>query len=126
MTTWVTDGFAGELFKLNGRFLPPPPEGVEPPPLWGVPEHIEECFGAAGVQPQIARESVAFEFASLDEAVAHYLNDFGPFVVARGILEPQGRWDEFGAEFRDLLARFNTATDGVNATSDYLLITASP
>jgi ubiquinone/menaquinone biosynthesis C-methylase UbiE len=36
MTTWVNDGFAGELFTLTGSFLPPPPPGVQPPSLWGV------------------------------------------------------------------------------------------
>ena len=42
MTTWVTDGYAGEIFKLTGSFLPPPPAGVQPPPLWGVESHVEE------------------------------------------------------------------------------------
>jgi len=46
MTTWVNDGFAGELFKLTGSFMPPPPPGVQPPPLWGVEGHVEEAFAA--------------------------------------------------------------------------------
>ena len=30
MTTWANEGFAAGLFKLNGSFLPPPPQGVQP------------------------------------------------------------------------------------------------
>jgi SAM-dependent methyltransferase len=124
MATWVNDGFAGELFKLTGAFLPPPPPGVQPPPLWGVQAHIEECFGAAGVTPSIVRESVDFDFGSVPEAVRHYADDFGPFVMARGVLEPQGRWDEFLAAFGDLVERFNSAPDGAaRIGSDYFVIT---
>jgi SAM-dependent methyltransferase len=124
MATWINGGFAGELFKLAGAFLPPPPPGVEPPPLWGVESHVNECFGAAGVTPSIARETVDFEFATVPEAVTHYADDFGPFVMARGVLEPQGRWDEFLAAFAELVERFNSAPDGTaRIRSDYFLIT---
>jgi alkanesulfonate monooxygenase SsuD/methylene tetrahydromethanopterin reductase-like flavin-dependent oxidoreductase (luciferase family) len=124
MTTWQDDGFAGELFKLTGAFLPPPPPGVQTPPLWGGQEHVEEVFAAAGASPAITRESVAFDFASLDETVARYTQDFGPFVMARGALEPQGRWPEFVSAFADLVGRFNQAADGaVSIESAYFVIT---
>jgi SAM-dependent methyltransferase len=127
MANWVNDGFAGELFILAGAFLPPPPPGVQPSPLWGVQVHIENCFGAAGVTPSITRESVDFEFGSVDEAVRHYGEDFGPFVMARAVLEPQGRWDEFLHAFGDLVRRFNTDPGGgARITSDYYVITAKP
>jgi SAM-dependent methyltransferase len=124
MTTWVTDGFAGEMFKVTAAFMPPPPPGVQPPPLWGEEDHIKEVFAAAGADPAIARESVAFEFPSVEECVALYGEEFGPFVTARAALEPQGRWQEFLDAFADLVRRFNQADDGtVRASSDYLVIT---
>jgi SAM-dependent methyltransferase len=127
MTTWVNDGYAGELFKLNGAFLPPPPPGVQPPPLWGSEAHINEMFGTAGVTPSITRESVDFDFSTEDDAVQEYTGSFGPFVAARGVLEPQGRWDEMVAAFADVVARFNTASDGgARIRSDYFVITVSP
>jgi SAM-dependent methyltransferase len=123
MTTWVNDGFAGELFKLTGSFLPPPPD-VQPPPLWGVEEHIVEMFGAAGATPTVSRESVDFEFASPEEAVRQHGEDLGPFVAARQVLEPQGRWDEFIDAFADVVRRFNSAVDGsASIRSEYYLIT---
>ena len=124
MTTWVNDGFAGELFKLTGAFMPPPPAGVEPPPSWGVPEHIEETFALAGVQPTIEREMVVFAFPSAEAAVEHYVEDFGPFVTARRMLEPQQRWEDFVDEFAALVRRFNRASDGAaSIESDYFVIT---
>jgi len=123
MTTWVNDGFAGELFKLTGSFMPPPPPGVQPPPLWGVEEHAEEAFAVAEASPTIERETVEFDFPSVEDAVQRYAEDFGPFVIARGILEPQGRWVEFLQTFAELIRRFNPASDGTaKIRSDYLVI----
>jgi ubiquinone/menaquinone biosynthesis C-methylase UbiE len=126
MTTWAIDGQAGELFKLTGKFMPPPPPGIGTPPQWGTEDHIREMFSAAGVTPEVTQEAVTFEFESLESAVEKYATEFGPFVMARGMLEPQGRWDEFLTEFSDLLARFNTdSTGALRVKSDYLLITVA-
>ena len=124
MVTWLDDGFAGELFKLTGAFLPAPPPGVQPPHLWGTRSHVAEVFGAVGVTPSIDRETIEFDFPSVEVAVRHYAEDFGPFVMARGVLEPQGRWDEFLADFAELVTRFNAAGDGsATIRSDYFVIT---
>lgn len=124
MCTWVNDGFPGELFKLLGAFMPPAPAGVQPPPLWGVEAHVAEVFGAAGTSPAVARETVDFSFAGVEDAVRRYAEDFGPFVMARKTLEPQARWEEFLAAFGELVRRFNVADDGTAVIrSDYLMIT---
>jgi hypothetical protein len=124
MTTWADSGFIGEMFKLTGAFMPPPPPGVQPPPLWGVEAHVRKMFGAAGAVPEIARERVVAEFASVEDVVQEYTVHFGPFVTARGVLGPHGRWDEFVAAFGDLVRRFD-AGDGDRARmeSEYFLIT---
>ena len=112
MTTWRNEGFAAGLFKLSGSFLPPPPEGVQPPPLWGVESHVKDIFAAAGATPDIARETLDLEFASEQDAVDDYTTNFGPFVTARIVLEPQGRWPEFVKALADLVRRFNRGTGG--------------
>jgi len=124
MTTWVSDGFIGEMFKLTGSFMPPPPPGVQPPPLWGFEAHVADMFSAAGVSPAIAREIVEFDFPSVEDAVSRYAEDFGPFVMARRTLEPQNRWGTFLEAFGDLVRRFNAAQDGsARMPSDYFVIT---
>ena len=44
--------------------------------------------------------------------------------MARSVLEPQGRWDEFVAAFRDLVRRFDAGDGGrARIESEYFLIT---
>ena len=84
----------------------------------------ERSFAAAGVTPDVAREKVELEFPPEQDAVDEYMDTFGPFVTARKMLEPQGRWPEFVQVFADIIRRFNLATDGtVRIQGEYLLIT---
>jgi SAM-dependent methyltransferase len=123
MTTWVNGGFAGELFKLTGSFMPPPPAGAQTPPLWGVAEHVTDTFAAVGAEPAISRETVVFAFPSAADAVRAYADDFGPFVMLRRALEPEGRWDEFITAFAGIVERFDEGgPEGARVHSDYLLI----
>jgi SAM-dependent methyltransferase len=46
-STWPPELFVGRMFALVGRYLPPPPPGVSPPPLWGDPSFVRERLGAA-------------------------------------------------------------------------------
>jgi SAM-dependent methyltransferase len=124
MTTWTDDGFAGELFQLTGSMLPAPPSGAQPPALWGDEQHILDTFEAAGASPSLERMTVKFSFDSVQDTVRHYAEGFGPFVMARQVLEPEGRWQEFLDAFGELVAGFNIATDGTaTVPSEYLIIT---
>jgi SAM-dependent methyltransferase len=123
MATWANEGFAGELFKLSGTFMPPPPGGVQPPQLWGVEAHIAEMFAAAGAQAGVERETVVFQWPSVAAAVRDYANEFGPIVMLRGVLEPQGRWPEYLDAFTRLVARFDEGTGTARIRAEYLVIT---
>lgn len=46
-STWPPELFIGRMFALLGRYMPPPPPGVAPPPLWGDPNVIRERLGQA-------------------------------------------------------------------------------
>lgn len=124
MATWADDGFAGELFRLTGSFVPASPPGAQTPQLWGVPEHVREMFATAGVTPQVSRRQVEFAFASEAEAAQRYVDHFAPFAALRAMLEPQGTWDPFMTAFADLVHRFNMSGDNTAKIGcDYLLIT---
>ncbi len=45
--TWPPELLVGRTFVLLGRYMPPPPPGIAPPPQWGVPAIIRERLGAA-------------------------------------------------------------------------------
>ena len=56
--------------------------------------------------------------------MSEYAEHFGPFVMARRMLEPEGRWDEFLERFGELVRRFNAAEGGrAQVESEYFLIT---
>jgi SAM-dependent methyltransferase len=46
-STWPPELVLGRLFALGGRYMPPPPQGVTPPPLWGDPNVVRERLGTA-------------------------------------------------------------------------------
>lgn len=46
-STWPPELFIGRMFGLIASYLPPPPPGVAPPPLWGDPAVVRERLGAA-------------------------------------------------------------------------------
>ena len=45
LLSWTPEGMIGGLFRTMGQFMPPPPEGAQPPPLWGGEEHLRDLFG---------------------------------------------------------------------------------
>jgi SAM-dependent methyltransferase len=44
LTTWEPDGGTGELFRMLGKFQPPPPEGAGSPLEWGREEYARELL----------------------------------------------------------------------------------
>src|SRR4051794_11444380 len=46
---WTAEGKIGAMFKHMSALAPPPPEGFQPPALWGTEEHVRDA--AAGGLP---------------------------------------------------------------------------
>jgi SAM-dependent methyltransferase len=46
-STWPPELMVGRSFLLVARYMPPPPSGVSPPPMWGDPSVVRERLGAA-------------------------------------------------------------------------------
>lgn len=46
-TTWPPELLIGASFALVGRYMPPPPPGISPPPQWGDVNIIRERLGEA-------------------------------------------------------------------------------
>ena len=87
-----------------------PPPFAEPPLLWGSEEHVTELFADTGVELEFARETLEPpQFATVEEEIEFSVTRFGPMIMARRLLEPQGRWDALLADLRDLLERAEPA-----------------
>jgi hypothetical protein len=55
LVNWTPEGQVGELFKIIGRYLPPPPGYASPPPLWGSEEHVRGLFADSPIELEFAR-----------------------------------------------------------------------
>jgi SAM-dependent methyltransferase len=126
MTTWDIEGANGQMFAALRPFMPPPPEGAEPPPLWGIEEHVRECFAPTGRSVTIERGTAPTPtFESVDAYVDFMMSVLGPIALARPALEEAGRWNEARAALVENFSRFNEATDGTfRASPTYFRISA--
>jgi SAM-dependent methyltransferase len=46
-STWPPEMFVGRIFATLGRYMPPPPPGIAPPPLWGDINIVRERLGTS-------------------------------------------------------------------------------
>jgi SAM-dependent methyltransferase len=113
---WTPGGITGQLFRAMGAFAPPPPPFAEPPLLWGDEDHVRSLFEGTGIVLEFALETVPFApFPTAEEAVDWNAVNFGPMIMLRGFLEPQGRW-QAGRE--RLIELYDPAAEG-----EYLVVT---
>ncbi|HET6830589.1 MAG TPA: methyltransferase domain-containing protein [Solirubrobacterales bacterium] len=112
IAAWTPEGGIGQLFMLLVQYLPPPPEGFQPPILWGNEDHVRGLFAASGASVTCTRERVHIERASVEEQLAEDEQWLGPVILAKEALEPEGRWEEARAKIAELTAAQNQATDG--------------
>jgi SAM-dependent methyltransferase len=122
LVNWTPDGQIGELFKIMGRYLPPPPGYASPPPLWGSEEHVRGLFGDAPIELEFARGLNPWRFDSAEHWVVFMETYYGPTLKARERLTAEGRWEECRAEILAMAERRNEATDGsLLMFSEYLV-----
>ena len=112
IAAWQPQGSIGEFFKTIAKHAPPPPEGFQPPPLWGVREHVAGLFGRTGVEPSFEDAAAHWQFDSSTSMVEEYATKFGPLVILRSALEPEGRWDALRADLEQTFERITYAEGG--------------
>ncbi|MBA3327175.1 MAG: class I SAM-dependent methyltransferase [Solirubrobacterales bacterium] len=120
--TWTPEGFVGGMFKIMGSFLPPPPDFAQPPILWGTEDHVRECF--AGLDCEFERRTVRWTFASPEEMADFYEANFGPTVMAKALLEPQGRWGELRERFLEHVREASAEQGRAVIDGEYLVTVA--
>jgi SAM-dependent methyltransferase len=98
LLSWTPEGMLGALFRTMKPFAPPPPPGVQSPPLWGSEEHLAELFGDRVMFGTLRRdvlEITAFERAR--DYGEHFKAYYGPTIAARANAAREGREAEFDA-----------------------------
>ena len=122
-TAWRPGASTGRAFERLRARLPEPPGGWPPPAeRWGEEAYIEDRFGSSVVDWGFHDGALRFRFDSLDAYAAFLLENSGPLIAAREVLEADGNWDDAFAELVGALEESNESGDGsFAATQAYLL-----
>jgi SAM-dependent methyltransferase len=78
-STWPPEHLVGRLFALTAKYLAPP-EGVAPPPAWGVPEVVRQRLGSAARDLDFDRGVMQFPILSPKHYVANMETNVGPVI----------------------------------------------
>jgi len=107
LANWTPEGFIGQLFKVIGAHVPPPP-GLKSPALWGSEPHIVELFGARAVDIQATRRHFNFRYRSAAHWIQVFRDYYGPTLKAFAALDP-ARQRVLEVDITALLERSNVA-----------------
>ena len=121
LANWTPSGFIGQMLKLVGRHVPPPP-GVRPPTWWGTEDGVRELLGAGVAEFAFTTASVTQRFPSPEFFADFFLNNYGPTLKASEALTQEGR-RAFRDDLIGVAAASNHATDGTLASDWEFLIT---
>jgi SAM-dependent methyltransferase len=123
VAAWRPEGNVGRMFGMIAQHMPPPPEGFQPPPLWGVDDHVREIFDGTGMELELEPTTVDFTADSADQFFVEFERDLPPIVMAKKGLEPQGKWEALRSDLKNLYDESNEADDGsFRAAQEYVLI----
>ncbi len=118
---WTPEGKIGRMFIRLAGHMPPPPEGFQPPPLWGVESHVRGLLAPLGFDLELSRENVVMTFSSPADQGDHMERNFGPLVSAKAALGDG--WPAVRADFDAFMLEMNEADDGtLKTTNEYLEI----
>lgn len=124
VASWTPTGFIGQMFAAMRPFSPAPPEGAQPPPLWGTEEHVRELLGDQVSGLCADRWSVSIDsFATGAQFRDYFKACYGPTIAAyRSLADDTGRVAELDAVLADLGDGW--IRDG-RMEWEYLLVTAT-
>ena len=119
LANWTPDGFIGELFRLVGRFVPPP-AGIESPATWGTETRLVELFGPYARHIHTERKQFVFREYSAESWIDTFRMYYGPVHKAFLVLDLDGQKALHDA-LLDLLARYNRGGEhSLVVPGDYL------
>lgn len=123
-STWPPELFVGQMFALIGRYAPPLPAGVSPPPQWGDVHVVRERLGAGVKELHFARDAMFVQILSVQHHRLLMEKNIGPLtmLVERLAAADPGKLAALRSEFEELSARFFADN---HARHDYLLTRAT-
>jgi ubiquinone/menaquinone biosynthesis C-methylase UbiE len=90
MANWTPDSFAGDLFRIVGSHVPPPP-GVKPPAVWGTEDGLHDLLGSGVESLTIKRRHYSLRYRSMEHFIDFHRTYFGPVRTAFEHLDAAGQ-----------------------------------
>lgn len=120
--SWTPQGFIGQMFATMKPYMPAPPPGVQPPPLWGDETHVRALFGDR-VDVDASRGALPVHHFTDGAAFRDYFKaHYGPTITAyRGIAEDTDKVAAFDADLAALGDRELAGSSVMNW--EYLIVT---
>ena len=109
MSNWTPNSFIGRLFKVLGRYVPPP-HGVNSPALWGDEDWLKTSFDGVEAM-RVAKRHFMFRYRSADHFVDVFRSLYGPVHKAFLALDEEQQ-SELRIDIKALVHEFDTSTDG--------------
>lgn len=103
LANWTPESFIGQLFKVIGKYLPPP-AGVKAPSLWGTQERLNELF--PGHTVETSKQIFNFRYQSPEHWLEIFRNWYGPVNRAFAGLNEE-KQDALQTDILALLQKFN-------------------
>ena len=123
MANWTPESFAGDLFKIVAKHVPPPP-GMTPPTVWGTEDGLENLLGDGVESVQINRHHYSLRYWSVDHFIDFHRTYFGPIKAAYEALDASGQ-ERLTRDLIDtVMERNRSGSDTVVADSEYLEVVA--
>ena len=119
MANWTPDSFVGQLFRVIGRFVPPP-AGVMSPAAWGDQSRLGELFGPYSREMRTERKQFVFRFRSAKHWIDTFRDYYGPVLKAFAALDEPGQ-AALERALADLIGGFDKGGPrGLVVPGDYL------
>lgn len=125
MANWTPEGFIGQMFKINSKYVPPPP-GMPSPVKWGDEETVRDRLRNGVSELQFNRRLCRFEFTFPPTDVVEFFRQYyGPTQRAFDALDTANQ----AALRRELDAhwsKYNQAKDNTTLVdAEYLEVMAT-
>lgn len=124
MANWTPEGHVGQMFKIIGKHVPPPPLMVSPI-KWGDEATARDRLGVGTTGVQTVKRLYPMRYPFPPAEVADFFFDYyGPTLRAKAALDEAGQ-QALRDELVALWTANNRATDGsTSVDSEYLEVTA--
>jgi len=125
LISWTPEGFIGQMFATMKPYVAPPPAGVQPPPRWGDPEHVQALLGDGVSSMHVERRMLEVDrFGAPAEFLEFFKATYGPTIAAyKGLADQPDRAAELDRALLELGERFMTAPGRMEW--EYLLVVAT-